>query len=154
MGKSEIKAKTKASPISAQTYRRVTKAGADVSNAPTAVSDAEVVSLAGRRVLSLLFKSGQVVAIPLDTIEELAGTAPRHLRRVEISPFRDSLHFPAVDVDIYVPGLLADKIGPLVRAEFARAAGSRLTSKKAAAARENGKKGGRPKKHQKRRVNP
>jgi hypothetical protein len=58
------------------------------------------------------------------------------------------LHFPALDADLYLPGLLQGFLGSRrwMAAQLGKA-GSRATSAaKTAAARANGKLGGRPKK--------
>jgi hypothetical protein len=83
---------------------------------------------------------------PVRRVDELKRASQRQLARIEISPFRDSIQFPDIDASIYVPGLLADMLSPLIRPELSRRASRKGTPKKAAAVRENGKKGGRPKK--------
>ena len=58
------------------------------------------------------------------------------------------LHWPRLDADVYVPGLMAGALGS--RAWMARELGAQggrtSTPAKAAAARANGAKGGRPRK--------
>lgn len=56
------------------------------------------------------------------------------------------LRWPRLDVDHSVPILLEDAIGIRSVATNARHAGATITPAKAAAARMNGAKGGRPKK--------
>jgi hypothetical protein len=53
----------------------------------------------------------------------------------------------SVDVDVYVPGLIERTFGPrLLAAAAGRRGGRRKSKAKAAAARANGAKGGRPRK--------
>jgi len=66
------------------------------------------------------------------------------LSAVEILGAGYGLHWEALDVDVSVPGVLAGLFG--TRAFMARQAGRVSSVKKAAAARENGAKGGRPRK--------
>jgi hypothetical protein len=73
---------------------------------------------------------------------------PEQLSQVEISPSGLGLHFPAIDADIYVPGLLEGFLGSRrwMAAQLGKAGGSATSPAKTAAVRENGKLGGRPKK--------
>ncbi len=59
-----------------------------------------------------------------------------------------SLHWPKPDVDLYVPALLSGVFGTRawMASELARMAGRTQSPAKAAAARANGAKGGRPRK--------
>ena len=96
----------------------------------------------GRIVVEL--KSGAAFAFPPDHFEELAGRPADELRAVEPSPSGEGLEWNALDVHISVPGILAEMLGAeLVRA-FAARGGRSTSERKAAAARENGRRGGRP----------
>ena len=66
------------------------------------------------------------------------------LAAVEILGNGYGLHWEALDADISVPGLLAGIFG--TKAYMARLAGQSKSPAKAAAARANGVKGGRPRK--------
>ena len=100
----------------------------------------------GRLVVSL--HNGVELAVPVRLVEELADADPADLTEIEISPAGLGLHWPALDADVYVPGLMAGTLGS--RAWMARELGAEggrtSTPAKAAAARANGAKGGRPKK--------
>jgi hypothetical protein len=146
MDKAKGKSKIKTQKIDEATFERATAAGESIANAPGAILRAAVGTIMRRRALSLIFRDGEGVFIPISAIQELADATPAQLRRIEVSPMRDSLRFPALDADIYVPGLISEVFGQIIRSEFARAAGRRSTPKKTRAVRENGKKGGRPKK--------
>ena len=67
---------------------------------------------------------------------------------IEISPSGLGIHFPRVDADIYLPALLETMLGSKrwMAADVGRIGGTASTKVKAAAARRNGKLGGRPKK--------
>ena len=99
------------------------------------------------RALRLTFRSGGEMLIPVDKVSELCGGASTDLGRIEVSPLGDDLSWPTLDVDIYVPGLVEDVFGArLFAAATGRRGGQRRTKAKAAAARLNGAKGGRPRK--------
>lgn len=96
----------------------------------------------GRIVVEL--KSGAAFAVPAATLPELDGATPEALERVEPIAGGEGIGWEALDVHVSVPGILAKLLGPeLVRA-FARVGGRSTSERKAAAARENGRRGGRP----------
>ena len=68
-------------------------------------------------------------------------TTASQLAQVEILGAGYGLHWEALDADLSIPGLLAGLFG--TRAHMARMAGLVKSPRKAAAARENGAKGGR-----------
>lgn len=83
----------------------------------------------------LIFAIGMKAATP----DQLAG--------VEIAGAGSGLHWEALDVDLSVPALMAGSFGTKAwMRELARRAGSVTSPAKAAAARANGAKGGRPRK--------
>ncbi len=78
--------------------------------------------------------------------EGLEQATPEQLADIEISPSGYGLHFPKVDADLYLPSLLEGTFGSQRwMASHMGAEGGRSTSAaKVTAARENGKRGGRP----------
>ena len=92
--------------------------------------------------------SGLQLMFPPRLAQGLEKATPDQLSRIEISPSGDGLHWPDIDADLFVPGLLQGVFGS--KSWMARslgASGGRSRSDaKAAAARDNGLKGGRPKK--------
>lgn len=83
-------------------------------------------------------------AFPPNLAQGLAGATHAQLSEIEILGAGYGLHWPALDVDLSVPGLLAGIFG--TAAFMARRAGQATSPAKAAAARANGAKGGRPRK--------
>ncbi|HTX76448.1 MAG TPA: DUF2442 domain-containing protein [Terracidiphilus sp.] len=81
-------------------------------------------------------------------VQGLESAAPAQLSRIEISPSGLGMHFPAVDADVYIPALLEGVLGSerWMASHLGRRGGRARSAAKAAAARQNGKLGGRPKK--------
>lgn len=104
---------------------------------------AEYDEATGRIVVELT--SGWAFSFPPGVSGRLAKATPPQLAAVEVYPGGEALRWEAVDEDLSVPGLLR-RLLPLTTA--ARAIGTqggrKSTPAKARAARENGKKGGRP----------
>lgn len=74
----------------------------------------------------------------------LDGATLEQLAQVESIEGGEVLHWEEIDADISVPGLLLHLLN--VKAWYAKWLGEAKSEAKAAAARENGKKGGRPRK--------
>lgn len=88
--------------------------------------------------------SGATFAFPPALVQELCDAAPDELAEIEVSPSGYGLHWPRIDEDYSVPGLMNGVFGT---AKWMAARAGRATSPaKAAAARANGRKGGRPRK--------
>ncbi len=93
------------------------------------------------------FDNGVTLAVPTSLIQGLAGASAADLSKIEITPAGRGLHFPRLDADVFVPALFAGIYGSKAwMKQSASAAGSTRSPAKAAAARANGKKGGRPRK--------
>ncbi len=99
----------------------------------------------GRVMMELT--SGYLFGFPASSIPALASATPAQLADVELGPGGSGLHWEVLDVDLSVPGLLLSSLGRSQKlSELARIAGQVSTPAKAAAARANGAKGGRPRK--------
>lgn len=96
----------------------------------------------GRVVIDLT--NGATFAFPVRLAEGLADASPEDLAEIEVSGRGIGLHWERLDVDYSVPGLVAGIFGT-ARWMAARAGRARSPAK-AAAARANGAKGGRPRK--------
>mgnify|MGYP002721470739 CR=1 FL=1 len=49
--------------------------------------------------------------VPAHLIQELARTDPEALTNIEISPSGLALHWPSLDANVYVPGLMQGVFG-------------------------------------------
>jgi hypothetical protein len=91
--------------------------------------------------------NGCAFEFPAEHAEGLAGAKAADLRIIEVSAAGLGLYWPKLDADLYVPALVKGILGTKRwMAEIGSAGGRAATVIKAAAARANGKLGGRPRK--------
>src|ERR1043166_2343765 len=125
-------------------YERATRSAKELrAKFPRAVS-AYYDRKTGRIAIHL--SSNLTVSFSPRDVEGLESANPMQLDEIEISPSGFGIHFPALDADVYVPGLLEGFLGSKSwMASRLGQVGGRSTSKgKRTASRENGKLGGRP----------
>ena len=96
----------------------------------------------GRVIVDLT--NGCTFAFPPRLAQGLEDATDDQLAALEVLGLGYGLHWEALDVDLSIPGLLAGIFG--TKAFMARRAGQTRSPAKAAAARANGAKGGRPRK--------
>ena len=94
----------------------------------------------GRIIVELT--NGCSCACPPRRAQGLETATDEQLAQVEILGIGIGLHWEALDADLSIPGLLTGLFG--TRAYLAQQAGRTTSQAKAAAARANGAKGGRP----------
>ena len=99
---------------------------------------------AERALVMFELKNGCLFGFPPtgDGYPLLNHATPDQLAEVEV--WGEALHWEELDGDVTVPGLLLHLLN--VKAWYAKWLGGARSEAKAAAARENGKKGGRPRK--------
>lgn len=92
--------------------------------------------------------NGLELGVPVDLAQGLAGAKPSDLAQIEISPTGLGLHWPRLDADLYLPALMEGVFGSRrwMARVMGKAGGRSTSSAKRAAARANGKLGGRPRK--------
>jgi len=90
--------------------------------------------------------SGILIAFKPHDAQGLEHATASQLAKIEISPSGLGLRFPALDADLYLPSLLEGFLGSKrwMAARLGRAGGQTRSKEKAAAARSNGRLGGRP----------
>ena len=100
----------------------------------------------GRVVVEL--RNGCSYAFPARLVQDLQGASDEGLADIVVDGHGFNLHWPALDADLYVPALVSGIFGThaWMTRELARVAGRATSAAKAAAARKNGAKGGRPRK--------
>jgi hypothetical protein len=96
----------------------------------------------GRMVIALT--NGCSFTFPPRLVQGLEEASDDEIAAFELLSNGYGLHWEPLDVDLSIPGLLAGLFG--TRAFMARNAGQTRSPAKAAAARANGAKGGRPRK--------
>jgi hypothetical protein len=118
---------------------------AEVKSCPKAIH-ARYDRRVSRVVIAL--DNGLELAFPPRLAQGLEHATPAELGAIEISPMGDGLHWPAIDADLYVPALLQGVFGSKswMARQLGAAGGRARSGAKIAAARENGRKGGRPRK--------
>jgi hypothetical protein len=98
-----------------------------------------------RVVINLM--NGAAFMVPVALLEGLADASPADLAEVKVTPSRAGLHWKKLDADLSVPALLNGIFGAKTwMVELGKRGGSVSSEAKSLAARENGKKGGRPRK--------
>jgi len=113
--------------ISEPDFEAAGRRGAELREAGHAVS-AEYDTAQERLAVGL--STGVILLVPVHLLEPLAGAETEALAEIEIAPSGLDLHWPRLDADVYVPALMQGVFG----------------SRRWMAARENGRKGGRPRK--------
>jgi hypothetical protein len=98
----------------------------------------------GRIVVDLA--NGCTFAFPARALQSFSAATDDELAQVEVLGTGYGLHWEQLDADFTVPGLLMGVFGTRswMAREQARRAGQATSKAKAAAARRNGAKGGRP----------
>jgi len=102
-----------------------------------------------RRVARIVIAlaSGLELAFSPKHAQGLENAHPADLLDAEITPSGLGVHVPRLDADLYLPALLEGFLGSKRwMAEIGKVGGTTSTKAKSAAARRNGKLGGRPKK--------
>ena len=97
-------------------------------------------------VLQLTLRNGIVIRFPRSEIRELAAADAKKISKVDVQVGGDGISFESLDVDIYVPGLIADELSTAFAKASGRKSAGRSSALKASASRKNGEKGGRPRK--------
>jgi hypothetical protein len=139
MATTEITAKDR------ERYAQARARGKARAEDPSAVVDARYDSDAD--AIDLRFSAGGSMSIPRRIVPGLERTSEAKMESIVVSPAGDALSWPSLDLDVYIPGLVERAFGMrLFAASTGRRGGRRRTKAKAAAAKANGAKGGRPRK--------
>jgi hypothetical protein len=101
---------------------------------------------AARIIVTL--SNGLDLGVPVALAQGLAGAKASDLAIVEITPTGLGLHWPKLDAGLHLPSLLQGLFGTRrwMAGFLGKAGGSATSPAKKAAARANGRRGGRPRK--------
>jgi hypothetical protein len=126
-----------------ENFARTSRAGRHAAK-----TEARASTVAYRRkehALRIELANGAAINLPVELVPDLSRATPRDIRAVEILGRGGGLHFESLDLTLSVPGLVSSVFaGPEWLAELGRVGGRKSSVAKAAAARRNGRKGGRP----------
>lgn len=101
----------------------------------------------GRDYLTLHLSNGHRHLIPREDVQGMEGASEAAIEDVQIVGGGTALHWPQLDLDMYVPALLMNKYGNVQwMQQLGRKGGVAKTELKKKASRANGAKGGRPRK--------
>ena len=95
--------------------------------------------------VTLQFDGGESIDFPRAAVRELRGLTLSDLKQLKPDNAGMTLSQRQRDIDIWLPGLLLDLLGVSPSALLGKKGGSTTSAAKRRAARENGRKGGRPK---------
>ena len=138
-------------PASICKYRRICK----ICSYPVSQSQSMTEPRAARaayhtkdNILRIELTNGAAISNPVKLVPALKRASPSDVRSVEVLGRGGGLHWEALDVDLGVPGLVSSVFArPEWMAKLGRVGERRSSATKAAAARRNGRKGGRPRNH-------
>lgn len=103
---------------------------------------------AARGMIEIALANGAIFSFPPRLAQALQGATAVQLKEVEVVGAGSGLHFPLIDADLYIPALIEGAFGSKawMAARLGQDGGRVRNERKAAAARANGKLGGRPRK--------
>jgi hypothetical protein len=103
--------------------------------------------------VKIQLSSSVEMAFPAKSAQGLEAAKAAQLEKIIISRSGLGIYFPELDVDLYVPSLLAGFLGSRkwAAAKLGSRGGRSRSEAKAAASRRNGRLGGRPRKRASRR---
>jgi len=100
---------------------------------------------ADKDLIEIHLRNGSIFSVPPRLVQGLGSATPEQLNDVWIDRAGLSVHWESLDADFSILGLIQGIFGTQAwMAELGRKGGERSSEAKSQAARENGKKGGRP----------
>ncbi|HWG19890.1 MAG TPA: DUF2442 domain-containing protein [Terracidiphilus sp.] len=99
------------------------------------------------KLLIIWLSNGRRLVLPVEDVQGLDHATPQQFQNYELLGGGTGIRFPDLDVDLYVPALVAGVYGNRRwMAQLGRSGGKVKSEAKRRAAQANGAKGGRPKK--------
>ena len=103
----------------------------------------------GLDLLILQMSDGHRCVLPREDLQGLQNATREQVAKIEILGQGTGLHWPLLNVDLYVPALLSGIYGTRRwMAEIGRSGGIKTSAAKRRSSRLNGSRGGRPKRRQ------
>ncbi|VEP18154.1 conserved hypothetical protein [Hyella patelloides LEGE 07179] len=100
------------------------------------------------KTLAIYFINGSIFSCPIDLIEGVSELENEIIAEVKLTPNQKGLRWETADIDLSIQGLLLGIFGTKSwMKEIASKGGKSKSERKQTASRENGKKGGRPRKN-------
>ena len=117
-------------------------------NSNCKISERPRKAAAHRSTSSVRATKGLELGFAPGDVEGLQHASADDLKVIEVEGFGLGIHFPKLDADLYAPALLQGVLGSKrwMAAQLGAAGGRARSAAKAAASRENGKRGGPPRK--------
>lgn len=124
-------------------FARATRAGHRAATTEPRAARAHYRAL--ENALHIELTNGAAITLPVKLIPSLKRARPKDIRAVAVLGRGGGLHWESLDLDLSVPGLVSSVFaGTAWLAELGRVGGRRTSAAKTAAARRNGRRGGRP----------
>ncbi|WP_263354460.1 DUF2442 domain-containing protein [Acidicapsa acidisoli] len=102
----------------------------------------------GLNLLIVGLSNGRRLVLPIEDVQELGHATHKQIQNYELLGRGTGIHFPDLDVDLYVPALIEGVYGNRRwMAQLGKKGGAAKTKAKRLAAQANGTRGGRPKKN-------
>ena len=127
---------------------------AAIQRASAVADEPRVISLEyrpgrGLDLLILQMSDGHRCVLPREDLQGLRNATREQVAKIEILGQGTGLHWPLLNVDLYVPALLSGIYGTRRwMAEIGRSGGIKTSAAKRRSSRLNGSRGGRPKRRQ------
>ena len=127
---------------------------AAIQRASAVADEPRVISLEyrpgrGLDLLILQMSDGHRCVLPREDLQGLQNATREQVAKIEILGQGTGLHWPLLNVDLYVPALLSGIYGTRRwMAEIGRSGGIKTSAAKRRSSRLNGSRGGRPKRRQ------
>jgi hypothetical protein len=98
-------------------------------------------------VIAIKFLTGVELTVPRRLLQGLVDATPDQLAEVQIDNLQSGLHWESLDIDHYIPSMLEGIFGTRKwMSHVGKLGGTSRSEAKQTAARQNGRKGGRPRK--------
>jgi Protein of unknown function (DUF2442) len=129
-------------------FEKASRKGREVRAALPQAEEVRYDRRIGRIVIHL--STGLEIAFSPHDAQGLENATATQLKEIEISPSGLGIYFPKLDADLYLPALLEGFLGSRkwMASRLGAIGGRSKSPTKAAAAKQNGRSGGRPRKRE------